>query len=66
MTCPKCKSAQVYVCDSRQCENGTRRRRKCMDCGYRYSTVEISMEELQQYKAKEDFLAEMLRRAQNL
>lgn len=45
MICPKCKSDQLNVIDSRPTENHTRRRRQCVICGARVSTVEISAEE---------------------
>lgn len=42
MICPKCKSEQSHVVDSRDVENGhaVRRRRECEACGKRYTTYE--------------------------
>ena len=37
-----------------------------MDCGCRFSTVEISIEELQRLNKKEAFLEEILWKAKNL
>ncbi len=45
MNCPKCKSEQIEVRDSRSYENCVKRRRLCFDCGFRFSTVEISVNE---------------------
>lgn len=44
LACPACGRHRLAVIDSRK-SNGhgaVRRRRKCEDCGYRYSTIEIS------------------------
>lgn len=43
MPCPKCKSKQVIVVDSRPYGYTVKRRRRCMDCGYRFSTVEVAI-----------------------
>ena len=42
MKCPKCKSLQGRVTDSRTLQSGTitRRRRECKKCEHRYSTYE--------------------------
>lgn len=46
MNCPKCTSLQSGVCDSRIREdNSIRRRRKCLKCHYRWTTLEISVQE---------------------
>ncbi len=45
MNCPKCKSNQVYVVDSRPDKDYFKRRRECMFCGERFSTVEIKAED---------------------
>lgn len=42
MTCEKCGGTDLYVCDSRPAEFGYRRRRECRDCGYKFTTYEIS------------------------
>lgn len=41
MMCPKCGSSQIIVNDSRSYPCYVRRRRDCLDCGYRFTTVEI-------------------------
>jgi transcriptional regulator NrdR len=42
MRCPKCTSIDDKVIDSRISKEGStiRRRRECLECGYRYSTTE--------------------------
>lgn len=40
MTCPKCNES-TKVIDSRTDEDSTERRRECVVCGFRFSTVEI-------------------------
>ena len=40
MTCPVC-GGETKVVDSRPIEDGTRRRRQCLECDHRFTTVEI-------------------------
>lgn len=42
MWCPKCNHAETKVTDTRISSDhlGIRRRRKCLSCGYKFSTVE--------------------------
>lgn len=41
MNCPKCKTENLSVIDSRDTdEKSVRRRRECLDCGYRFTTYE--------------------------
>lgn len=42
MNCPKCKSSKLDVIDSREMpkDNTRYRRRSCLVCGYRFSTIE--------------------------
>lgn len=42
MQCPRCKNADTRVVDSRVSEEGhcIRRRRRCEQCGYRFTTFE--------------------------
>ena len=42
MRCPKCSSLETKVLDTRTGKNETsiRRRRECLDCEYRFTTVE--------------------------
>lgn len=60
MNCTKCGHDVVSCIDSRP-KNGTiYRRRKCLQCGYRFSSVEVSLEALEGYKANEKLLAGLL------
>ena len=45
MICPKCKSEQVTVYDSRRIFGTVRRRRRCLDCGFRFTTYEVEAKE---------------------
>lgn len=40
MRCPYCTSDESKVIDSREAEDGIRRRRECLSCGKRYTTYE--------------------------
>lgn len=47
MRCPYCASADTKVTDSRDADDGIRRRRECLDCGQRFTTMErLAMSEL--------------------
>ena len=41
---PSCASLDVGVTDSRPAAEGTRRRRRCSACGWRWTTYEVSAE----------------------
>jgi transcriptional repressor NrdR len=43
MKCPKCNHVDTKVTDTRVVQDGSRirRRRQCIQCGYRFSTVEV-------------------------
>ena len=43
MNCPTC-GGQTCVYDSQALEDCVKRRRKCLSCGGRFSTVEIDMD----------------------
>ena len=47
--CPKCKNSNSKVIDSRQRGELVWRRRSCLACNYRYSTIEV-VEDLQLLK----------------
>ena len=61
MRCPKCSSLETKVLDTRigKNETSTRRRRECLECGYRFTTIEeVLRSELQVVKRdgrREDF-----------
>ncbi len=40
MRCPYCAHPESRVTDSREAEDGIRRRRECLECGQRFSTFE--------------------------
>ena len=40
MRCPYCGYADTKVTDSREADDGIRRRRECLDCGRRFTTYE--------------------------
>ncbi|MBE6399170.1 MAG: transcriptional repressor NrdR [Lentisphaerae bacterium] len=68
MRCPKCGCSDDKVIDSRSVKDGfgIRRRRECISCNYRFTTLEsVSPEELKVVKrdgSREDFDPEKLRR----
>lgn len=68
MRCPKCGFADDKVIDSRAIKDGAgvRRRRECLGCGYRYTTIEgIIPEELKVVKRnsiREDYDRDKVRR----
>ena len=62
MFCPKCKTGQMDIVDSRRDDKLVRRRRRCPDCGHRITTVEISKDE---YKQLLEFV-DLLDRVKNL
>ena len=41
MRCPKCGQEKTKVKDSRASLTETKRRRRCPQCGHRWSTVEV-------------------------
>ena len=43
MICPKC-GADTIVVDSRRSDANIKRRRKCLRCGNRFSTMEIDLD----------------------
>ena len=46
MKCPQCKTGSAWVMCSREKEGSVRRRRRCKQCGYRFTTAEISVDDL--------------------
>lgn len=51
MNCPECYSPEYGVTDSREYKNYRIRRRKCGDCGSKYSTYEVSARLFKAYDA---------------
>lgn len=69
MRCPKCTSIDDKVIDSRISKEGNtiRRRRECLECGYRFSTTETLVREglivVKRDERREDFEREKLARS---
>ena len=63
MMCPECGGGNVYVVDSREKETYKRRRYKCTDCGHRWNTAEIPLEELELLEKKRQIPLAELRQA---
>ena len=53
MKCPRCKAYGLSITDSRPDGETIRRRRRCLNCGYRFTTYEISNEDYRNLKDKE-------------
>jgi transcriptional repressor NrdR len=49
MQCLKCKSHESYVIDSRPREATVYRRRRCEECGYRWSTTEVPQDQYEKF-----------------
>jgi transcriptional repressor NrdR len=43
----KCNHSYSIVVDSRPNEFGTRRRRECSHCGHRWTTIELTLDEIE-------------------
>ena len=63
MLCPRCKSDVLSCIDSRPSGDTTRRRRMCLDCKVRFSTIEVPEYEYKDLKNKAKLLAAMLKTA---
>lgn len=64
MLCPKCNSDNLTCIDSRPSGGVTRRRRMCLECRYRFSTIEIIIAEYNELKDNKTLLADLLKKAQ--
>ncbi|MBO4243279.1 MAG: transcriptional repressor NrdR [Clostridiales bacterium] len=66
MRCPKCGNADDKVIDTRPSEEGRtiRRRRECLSCGNRFSTIErvegLSLKVIKKDGTRQDFSSEKL------
>lgn len=65
MNCPKCKG-QTAVVDSKPTATGVRRRRKCLWCDHRFSTLETqenfyAHSQRQEWKAFLNYLITVIR-----
>lgn len=54
MMCPKCSSLETGVTDSRPVESAIRRRRRCCECGERFTTYELDAAEIPGFAVKAD------------
>lgn len=52
MTCPQC-GAETHIINSRKTCDSVRRRRKCCECGCRFTTIEIEQDLLNKLTIKE-------------
>lgn len=59
MNCPKCKSSQTAITDSRQSGKTRRRRHQCLACGHLFTTYEICKEEFKKQPQLSNLLAEL-------
>lgn len=52
MNCPYCQSQQTVVYDTRLFDEGAkiRRRRKCLACSRRFSTIELPVERMSAWR----------------
>lgn len=66
MNCPKCGNSLASCIDARQKNDTIYRRRKCVECGYRYSTIEITIDENKRLIEVEKSLKELLSHAQEI
>jgi transcriptional repressor NrdR len=53
MICPECGSDQLSCINSRPALDCVKRRRECIKCGHRFSTVEISVDRFTKLQARE-------------
>ena len=60
MNCPKCNSPNIKCFDSRPKESIVKRRKKCMDCDYRWNTIEITTDRHRELLEKEGWLEDIL------
>lgn len=47
MICEKCESEQISVLNTRMTQGIKRRRRVCLECGFRTTTYEIAKEDIE-------------------
>lgn len=60
MQCPRCKAYGLSCKDSRPDGETIRRRRQCLNCGYRFTTYEISTEDYAKLKNNEALVADVV------
>ena len=63
--CPKCGSDNLTVCDTRKRNNVIWRRRRCLDCGEKFSTTEIMADDLDIIERQSNIIRKMLTMTQH-
>lgn len=66
MNCPRCKSENTKCVDSRPSNTAVHRRKKCMDCNYRWNTMEITVDRHKELLKAEAYLEDLLNYASDL
>lgn len=65
MRCPECNHPESKVTDSRESAEGVRRRRECLLCGHRFTTMErhqaLTLQVIKRDGSRQDFLREKVR-----
>jgi len=52
IVCPICSSTSWDTCETRPTTNAVRRRRQCVDCGSRITTLEMDIEKIRSMSGK--------------
>lgn len=60
--CPKCGSDRTITKDVQQQDGNIRRRRECNACGWRYTTMEVPLDEFNRLRYHERDYKELLQR----
>ena len=65
MRCPECNHPESKVTDSRESAEGVRRRRECLLCGHRFTTMErsqaLSLQVIKRDGSREEFARDKVR-----
>lgn len=65
MICPDCSSPHSSVLETRKGNSHDRRRRECLSCNHRWTTAEITAEDLAKYTKAEEALQNILNKLEN-
>ncbi len=57
MNCPKCGANQLKCIDSRPTDDSVRRRKMCLVCEHRFTTMEVCVRDYKSTKTREVLLA---------
>ena len=66
MNCPKCGFEMSGVVDSRYINNTKRRRRECILCGERYTTVEVFYEDFKKMQKDKNVLEQKIEKIKSI